>query len=108
LARSLIETYLVPLDGRGNYGEVLRRTLRAYFAADQNAVTAASVLGVARHTVERRLRSVEEKLEQTIAACGAQLQVALSIEDLMNLFPDVAETELQHPDEIARLGLPVP
>lgn len=82
LAKSLVNTYLTPLDGRGDYGEVLRRTLRAYFAADQNAVTAASALGVARHTVERRLRRVEEKLEQTIGACSAQLQVALVMEEL--------------------------
>jgi AcrR family transcriptional regulator len=96
LAKSLIQTYLAPLDGRGDYGEVLRRTLRAYFAADQNAVAAASVLGVARHTVERRLRSVEEKLEQTICACSAQLQVALGMEDLISLSPPSEETRLHH------------
>ncbi len=83
LAESLVSTYLAPLDGRGDYGEVLRTTLRAYFAAEQNAVTAASALGVARHTVERRLRNVEEKLEQTISACSAELQVALGMEELM-------------------------
>lgn len=83
LAKSLVSTYLAPLDGRGDYGKVLRQTLRAYFAAEQNAVTAASALGVARHTVERRLRSVEEKLEQTIGACSAELQVALGMEELI-------------------------
>lgn len=93
LAKSLISTYLAPLDGRGDYGEVLRQTLRAYFAADQNAVTAASILGVARHTVERRLRSVEKKLEQTIGACSAQLQVALGMEELMS--PSLHLEEIQ-------------
>lgn len=96
LVKSLFETYLTPLDGRGNYGDVLRRTLRAYFAADQNAVTAASVLGVVRHTVERRLRSVEEKLDQTIGACGPQLRVALGIEELMDLADSPEETRFRH------------
>lgn len=77
LARSLIETYLAPLDGRGRSGEALRATLRAYYGADQNVASAAVTLGVARHTVERRLRSVEKKLGQTLNTCSAQLQVAL-------------------------------
>jgi hypothetical protein len=83
MRRSLVEAYLVPLQGRGDYSVELRRTLRAYFVADQNAVSTASALGVARHTVERRLRGVEERLGQTIGACSAQLQVALGVEDLL-------------------------
>ncbi|HEX5608543.1 MAG TPA: helix-turn-helix domain-containing protein [Solirubrobacterales bacterium] len=83
LAMSLIETYLAPLDGRGDSGQVLRRTLREYFNADQNAVSAAAALGVARHTVERRLRSVEERLGQTLDTCGPQMQVALGAEELV-------------------------
>jgi hypothetical protein len=82
LARSLIETYLAPLDGRGRSGEALRATLRAYYGADQNVASAAVALGVARHTVERRLRSVEKKLGQTLNTCSAQLQVALEVEEL--------------------------
>jgi len=83
LATSLIETFLTPLDGRRDTGAVLRRTLRAYFKADQNANSAAAALGVARHTVERHLRSVEEKLGQTLDTCGAQLQVALGVEEVV-------------------------
>jgi hypothetical protein len=83
LATSLIETYLAPLNGRSDSGEVLRKTLRAYFQANQNANTAAAALRVARHTVERRLRSVEEKVGQTIDTCNAQLQVALWAEELL-------------------------
>jgi GGDEF-like domain/PucR C-terminal helix-turn-helix domain len=82
LARSLVETFLAPLDGRSDSGEVLKQTLRAYFKADQNANTAASILGVNRHTVERRLRSIEKKLGQTLNTCGSQLQVALCVEEL--------------------------
>lgn len=83
LARSLIETYLAPLDGRGRSGEALRATLRAYYKADQNIASAAMALGVARHTVERRLRSVERRLGQTLDTCGAQLQVALDAEAMV-------------------------
>jgi hypothetical protein len=83
LALSLIETYLTPLNGRGRSGEALRATLRAYFKADQNIASAAVALGVARHTVERRLRSVEKKLGQTLNTCSAQLQVALDAEELV-------------------------
>jgi PucR C-terminal helix-turn-helix domain/GGDEF-like domain len=83
LAESLIETYLKPLDERGRVGVVLRETLRAYFKANQNAAAAALALGVDRHTVERRLRSVEEKLDQPLPSCRPQLQVALDAEQLL-------------------------
>ena len=84
LATSMIETYLAPLDeGRSDSGDVLRRTLRAYFAANRNIASAASALNVARQTVERHLRRIEERLGQPIDICNAQLQVALSLEELV-------------------------
>ena len=86
LAMSLIETYLTPLDGRGNSGQVLRQTLRAYFKADQSVASAALILGKARHTVERHLRKVEERLGQTLDTCNVQLQVALRAEELVISF----------------------
>jgi hypothetical protein len=82
LATALTETYLDPLDGRGDSGAVLRKTLRAYFSAGQNAATAAAALSVNRHTVERRIRNVEEKVGQLLGECRAQLEVALAIEQL--------------------------
>lgn len=85
LAISLTETYLAPLDGRGDSGEVLRTTLRAYFEADQNAASAAMALGIDRRTVERRLRRVEARLGQPLRTCNAQLQVALSAEELVSV-----------------------
>jgi hypothetical protein len=83
LAMSLIETYLAPLDGRGNSGVVLRKTLRAYFKADRNIASASLALGVARHTVERHLHRIEEHLDQNLNTCNAQLQVALRAEELV-------------------------
>ncbi len=82
IATALTETYLEPLDGRGDTGAVLRKTLRAYFSAGQNAATAAAALDVNRHTVERRIRSVEEKVGQLLDDCRAQLEVALAIEEI--------------------------
>jgi diguanylate cyclase with GGDEF domain/PucR-like helix-turn-helix protein len=82
LARSLQETYLAPLDEHGNSGADLRETLRAYFAAGFNAATAAAALEVDRHTVQRRLRKVEETLGRLLHACHAELAVALRLEEL--------------------------
>jgi polyhydroxyalkanoate synthesis regulator phasin len=82
LAKSLRETYLAPLDEHGDSGLVLRETLRAYFAAGFNAATAAAAMGVDRHTVQRRLRKVEEALGRLLHSCHAELEVALSLEEL--------------------------
>jgi polyhydroxyalkanoate synthesis regulator phasin len=82
LAMSLHETYLAPLDEHGDSGLVLRETLRAYFAAGFNAATAAAAMGVDRHTVQRRLRKVEEALGRLLHSCHAEIEVALSLEEL--------------------------
>lgn len=82
LAASLVEIYLSPLGGHHNGGAALRETLRAYFAAEHNASSAASALGVARHTVEKRLRTIEEKLGQRLRTRQAELEVALRLEEL--------------------------
>jgi hypothetical protein len=82
LARSLFATYLAPLEGHGDSGAVLRETLRAYFSAGLNAATAAAALAVDRHTVQRRLRKVEEALGKLLPDCHAELVVALSLEEL--------------------------
>ena len=82
MAKSLRQTYLAPLDEHGDSGLVLRETLRAYFAAGFNAATAAAALEVDRHTVQRRLRKVEEALGRLLHTCHAELEVALSLEEL--------------------------
>ena len=82
LAKSLRETYLAPLDEHGDSGLVLRETLRAYFSAGFNAATAAAALEVDRHTVQRRLRKVEEALGRLLHSCHAEIEVALVIEEL--------------------------
>jgi hypothetical protein len=82
LAKSMFETYLGPLEGHGDSGPVLRETLRAYFSAGLNAATAAAALAVDRHTVQRRLRKVEEVLGRLLPDCQAELVVALALEEL--------------------------
>ena len=75
------EIYLAPLGGEKD-GAVARKTLRAYFAAGRNAATAAAALGVDRHTVERRLHSIETRLGRLLHTCHAELEVALRLEEL--------------------------
>jgi PucR C-terminal helix-turn-helix domain/GGDEF-like domain len=82
LCASLVDIYLSPLGGRNNGGAVLRQTLLAYFAADRNASSAASALGVSRHTVENRLRTIEDKLGRSLRSRQAELEVALRLEEL--------------------------
>lgn len=82
LVRSLMKTYLSPLEEEGQSGAAIRETLRAYFAAGLNAATAAAALGVDRHTVQRRLRKAEAALGRRIDSCHAELEVALKLEEL--------------------------
>jgi PucR C-terminal helix-turn-helix domain/GGDEF-like domain len=84
-AKSLIEVFLSPLDSRRDGGTVLRETLRAYFAAGRNASSAAAVLGVARHTIENRLRAVEQALGRSLQTCLPEMEIALRLDELDGL-----------------------
>jgi hypothetical protein len=77
LARSLHEIYLLPLAGQRDGGAMSRETLRTYFASGRNAATAAAVLNVNRHTVERRLHKIEASLGRSLHTCQAELEGAL-------------------------------
>ena len=61
-----MDRYLMPLDGHRDGGST--QTLRAYFELNCNAVSTASSLGVNRHTVQRRLKRVEEAIGEPPAA----------------------------------------
>jgi hypothetical protein len=82
LARMLVETYLEPLDGMRGGGQTARETLRAYFQHGRNVSSTAFALGVARRTVENRLRQIERRLERPLQACLTALEVALRLEEL--------------------------
>jgi GGDEF-like domain/PucR C-terminal helix-turn-helix domain len=81
LARSLLEMYVSPLNDVRD-GPLLCETLRAYFAAEQNARAAAAALGVDRSTVYNHLRTVEKHLGGRLSAHQAELEVALRLAEL--------------------------
>jgi hypothetical protein len=80
-ARSLVDAYLVPLKRHANARKLLE-ALRAYLATGGNAAAAGASIGVARHTVQRRIRTVEETLGRPFHSCFAELHIALQIEEL--------------------------
>lgn len=80
LESSLRQLYLSPLVREHDGGAAMRETLRAYFAADRNASSAAAYLGVNRNTVARRLRLIEERLGRTLETVAADLELALRLE----------------------------
>lgn len=79
IRRFLLDAYLKPLDRHRNAG-ALRKTLRAYLEHGCNAASAATSLGVDRHTIQRRLHRAEEILGRRLDACHAELDVALRLE----------------------------
>jgi PucR-like helix-turn-helix protein/diguanylate cyclase with GGDEF domain len=82
LATSLRNLYLVPLSGERDGGETLRETLRAFLSAQRNVSSTAAALGVRRHTVANRLRTIEKRLGRSLDTCTAEIDAALRLEDL--------------------------
>jgi PucR C-terminal helix-turn-helix domain/GGDEF-like domain len=82
LVKALLDSYLLPLTAPGYPGRTLLETLRAYFSAGGNAAAAAASLGVTRHTVQRRIRTIEQTLDRPLHVCQPELQIALQIEEL--------------------------
>lgn len=80
LSASLRMLFLAPLDAERDGGKVARETLRAYFQAEGSVSSAAAILGVKRHTVTKRLRSIEERLGRPLARFSAEMDVALRLE----------------------------
>jgi hypothetical protein len=87
LATSLHQLYLAPLTIERDGGAAAKDTLRAYFAADGNASSAAAALGVNRHTIAARLASIEERLECRLDAFSAEIQTALRLDTLAQHSP---------------------
>jgi hypothetical protein len=74
---SLRRLFLEPLEARADGGVSLRDTLRAYFAVDRIATSAASALGANRNTVASRLREVESRIGRPLSRCGAEVEAQL-------------------------------
>jgi PucR-like helix-turn-helix protein/diguanylate cyclase with GGDEF domain len=82
LAGSLRQLYLAPLEKQTrDGGRVARETLRAYFAAERNVSSTAAALGVDRHTVRNRIRSIEALLGRSLETSAADLEIALRLDD---------------------------
>jgi hypothetical protein len=81
-AKLLVSTYLSALDGLRRNGEPARETLRAYFANDRNVSATACSLGVARGTVENRVREVEKAIGKPLYHEHlTRLELGLRLED---------------------------
>jgi hypothetical protein len=82
LVTSLRRIYLQPFESDRDGGRGVRETLRAYFAAERNISSAASLLGVSRQALTRRLRGIEQRLGRSIESCALHLEVALRLQGL--------------------------
>jgi hypothetical protein len=82
LADSLSAMYVTPLRDARSGGPALCETLGAYLAADRNTSATAAALGVARNTVDNRLRAIEERIGRPLQRAPAELEVALRLHDL--------------------------
>jgi hypothetical protein len=91
-AKSLLDRFLHPVHERRD-GEALRGTLRTYLDLDCNAASAAAALHVDRHTVQRRLRRIEESVGEPISTRRTEFDVALRLEALTATLSRLAEGE---------------
>ena len=82
LAGTLTSVYLVPLEDSHNRGPMLRRTLRTYLDSERSVSSTASALGVARSTVENRLRTIEERLGRSLRQASPELEIALRMQEV--------------------------
>jgi hypothetical protein len=73
---------LTPLGSRADGGAGLLQALRAYIDAECNRSSAASALRISRHTVESRLRTIEQLLDRPLRSCLSELDAALRLEEL--------------------------
>ena len=92
-ARSFIARELRGLDGADARSRRLRETLRAYFAAGQNAASTAAALGVHEHTVARRLQVVEDRIRRPVTARRAELDTALRLRRYLGAGEPAAASE---------------
>jgi hypothetical protein len=88
LTASLRRIYLTPLEAERDGGEMAKKALRAYFAADRNVSSAAAALGVHRNTITKQIRAVEAATGRAFAECAIECDAALRLEELER--PDAA------------------
>lgn len=80
-----VREVLGPLSGPGEENRVARQTLAAFYAAGENTVRAAEILGVHRNTVRQRLAKIQgDRMELR----GDALHIALAVRIVDDLDPD--------------------
>lgn len=80
LCRWLLDLYIVPLQDGPD--ALLRETLRTYLRTGRSVSSSAAALGVARSTVEGRLRTVEERLGVSLQSVRPELEIALQLDEI--------------------------
>jgi hypothetical protein len=78
-ARSFIAHELRGIDDGSSTSTRIRETILAYFAAEQNAASAAAALGIHQQTVANRLRAAEERLGHPVVSRRVELETALRL-----------------------------
>ena len=78
-ARSFIGHELRGIDDDSTASMRIRETILAYFAAEQNAASAAAALGIHQQTVANRLRAAEERLGHPVVSRRVELETALRL-----------------------------
>ncbi len=78
-ARSFIAHELRGIDDDTTVSMRIRETILAYFAAEQNAASAAAALGIHQQTVANRLRAAEERLGHPVVSRRVELETALRL-----------------------------
>ena len=78
-AVTLRRTYLDPIEGSKDGGELTLATLRAYFAAQRNVSSTAAALGVDRRTVANRIRAVEELFGRPLCEFAVEMETVLRL-----------------------------
>jgi DNA-binding transcriptional regulator YdaS (Cro superfamily) len=79
LLTSLRRLYLEPFQKDRDGGTAIFETIRAYLKAGHSISAAASLLGVSRTTVSKRLQLVETRLSRSLDAYAADLDLALRL-----------------------------
>jgi DNA-binding PucR family transcriptional regulator len=82
-AADFVSDVLDGLDADDARSAELRETLAVYFAAEQNATSAAAQLGVHDSTITRRLAEIERRAGGRVNRRRAELEAALRLRELL-------------------------
>jgi DNA-binding PucR family transcriptional regulator len=99
MARAFVDLALAPLNRMRDGGTMARETLHAVFNAGGQVLGASKELGVNRHTVRRRIESIERALGCPPFARHVELGLALQLEALLDSWPQSGMHQLARATE---------